>query len=112
MERKMKTCSRCGEDKHVIEFYSYHGKVRPECKKCTIERNRIYQKSVPRASRYIGDEEQRAYYRAYYESHKEKFAEYRRTFKERHPEYHQHRRQKGKNMRFRKDPNRSHMDSE
>jgi len=70
------------------DFYFSKGKIRPECKKCTIARNIRYQKKVKSWKKRITDyHENREYMLNYYAENKEKFAEYRKTFLEKHPGY-------------------------
>jgi hypothetical protein len=70
------------------EFYFSKGKIRSECKKCTIKRNLAYQKKAQswkkRCSNYS---DHREYMLNYYADNRDKFAEYRRTFLEKHPGY-------------------------
>ncbi len=84
----LKICSKCKKEKEVQDFYSCAGKWRSECKKCTIKRNVKYQRRV-RAwrTRYGGDDERREYMRTYYAQNKDKFAEYRKRFVEKYPDY-------------------------
>jgi len=86
---KLKTCSKCNKEKYAFEdFYLCAGKLRSECKMCTIKRNVKYQKKVKSwKHRYIDDETRRIYMRAYYNKNKDKFSRYRSEFRERHPEY-------------------------
>ena len=71
------------------DFYLCQGKPRSECKQCTIDKNIRYQKRVKAwKHRFINDEERRSYMTEYYAKNKEKFAEYRLTFKKKYPEYH------------------------
>lgn len=79
-----KNCKICGKRKPDTDFYVCGGKIRGECKKCTIKRNSIYQK---KANKSVDREERKIYQRHYYAEHKKQFAEYRLRFKQRHPDY-------------------------
>jgi hypothetical protein len=55
---------------------------------CTIKRNVRYQKEIkPWRIRYTESGEQRSYMQDYYAKNKLKFVEYRRTFKQKNPDY-------------------------
>lgn len=86
---EIKICSRCNSAKDAqTDFYICKGKRRSECKKCTIKKNVRYQKRVESwKHRFVDNDEKRSYMADYYIKHKEKFIEYRRKFKERHPDY-------------------------
>lgn len=96
-----KICSKCNCAKvSETDFYMCQGKMRSECKACTIKKNVRYQKQTKSwMHRFIDDEQQRSYMVDYYAKNKEKFAEYRRKFKERYPEYHKEYARKRKNER-------------
>ena len=82
-----KICSCCKLEKDMKEdFYFSKGKIRPECKKCTIKRILICQRKKKAWKNRIA-EYSSEYSKAYYADHKEKFAEYRKSFLERHPGY-------------------------
>ena len=95
----LKICSRCNSLKTEEDFYICRGIVRSECKPCTIKKNVNYQK-LKRSwmSRFIDEEEQKSYMLNYYAEHKDKFAEYRRKFKEKYPGYHKDYRRARKKM--------------
>ena len=85
----LKRCSLCKTEKDMkVDFYFSKGKIRPECKKCTIQRNMAYQRKVKswkkRCSDYASNRE---YMLQYYQDNKDRFAEYRKTFLDRHPDY-------------------------
>lgn len=85
----LKICSKCNMAKIAEkDFYMCQGKMRSECKACTIKKNVRYQKSV-KAWKYrcTDTEEKRSYMNEYYAKNKEKFAGYRKKFKEKYPEY-------------------------
>lgn len=96
-----KICSKCNCAKEAqTEFYMCQGKMRSECKACTIKKNVRYQKQTKAwLHRFVDDDEQRSYMVEYYAKNKQKFAEYRRKFKERYPEYHKEYARKRKNER-------------
>lgn len=83
-----KTCSQCNMAKEIKDFYLCSGKYRSECKKCTVEKNTRYQRSV-RAykSVTVEGERRRLYMRQYYNNNKEKFASYRSKFRSIYPDY-------------------------
>jgi len=84
----LKICSRCNTAKEPTFFYTCKGKTRSECKACTIKRNGLYQqKNRSWKNRFVDNDEQKSYMTAYYAAHKDKFAQYRKTFREKHPEY-------------------------
>lgn len=84
-----KRCSCCKTEKPIkTDFYFSKGKIRSECKKCTIHRNIIYQRKAKTWKKRSSENSyDREYARQYYQDHKEAFSEYRRTFLERHPGY-------------------------
>ena len=88
-DEEKKICSRCGEDKILFnDFYMCLGKLRSECKKCTIARNAKYQrKKRPWKKRFIDGDETRDYHKEYYQNNKEKYKEYRRCFMAKNPHY-------------------------
>lgn len=86
---QMKVCSRCMSKKLLrTDFYMCEGIYRSECKACTIKRNTKNQRaSKIWKNRLFDPKKQRKYQLAYYAKNKEKFAEYRRRFREKHPNY-------------------------
>ena len=85
---KLKTCSKCRNEKEETDFYRCLGKIRGECKKCTSKRNTLYQKKNEYwKRRYVDGDSARSYQREYYAKNKEKFAAYRAEFKLRYPDY-------------------------
>lgn len=98
---EIKICSKCHAAKSSItDFYKCQGKIRSECKSCTIRKNVLYQKQNKAwLQRFVDSEQQKSYMVDYYAKNKEKFAEYRRKFKERNPEYHKEYARKRKNER-------------
>lgn len=97
----LKICSKCNRAKDtVMDFYLCQGKSRSECKECTINKNVRYQKRVKSwKNRFIDNDSQRSYMVDYYSKNKDKFAEYRRQFKLRNPEYYKQYSRKRKNER-------------
>lgn len=84
-----KICSNCNKSKSVSDFYLCMGRLRGECKKCTIKKNTLHQKKTKVwLYRYSSSLERREYLRNYYAQNKEKFAQYRKEFRERYPGYH------------------------
>lgn len=84
----LKICSKCNTAKDSDSFYSSKGKIRSECKACTIKKNVYYQKKTKSwKNRFIDSDEKRSYMVDYYAKNRDKFAEYRKTFREKHPEY-------------------------
>jgi hypothetical protein len=96
---EFKICSKCNSPKSAdTDFYRCQGKMRSECKACTIRKNVHYQKQTKAwLHRFVDDDEQRSYMVDYYSKNKEKFAEYRRKFKERYPDYYKEYTRKRKN---------------
>lgn len=85
---ELKICSRCDSAKFINEFYRCQGKIRSECKECTIRKNVYYQKQVQAwKHRFVHSDKQRSYMVEYYAKNKERFAGYRRKFKEKYPDY-------------------------
>ena len=83
-----KKCSVCNKRKDLKEFYLCAGKHRSECKICTIKKNGKRQKSGKTwRTRYKNDDSRQAYMREYYAKNKEKFEQYRQTFRDKHPGY-------------------------
>ncbi len=84
-----KTCTGCHKAKdREKDFYISQGRVRSQCKECIIKKNVQYQIDTQAwLMRDSDDEQRRAYMVEYYAKNKEKFAEYRRKFKNSHPEY-------------------------
>lgn len=85
----IKRCSCCKVEKDMKnDFYFSKGKIRSECKKCTIRRSLAYQRKVKSWKRRSADyASQREYMINYYAENKDKFAMYRKTFLEKHPDY-------------------------
>jgi hypothetical protein len=80
------------------DFYLCQGKVRSECKKCTIKKNVRYQRRVKAwKHRYVDNDEKRSYMIEYYAANKEKFAAYRAKRKAKFPDYHKEYARKRKN---------------
>ena len=83
-----KTCTHCKEEKLITDFYAHKGQPRGDCKECTKKKNMAYQSKYKTwLTRYKDLSERRAYMSEYYANNKEKFAEYTRRFREKHPEY-------------------------
>lgn len=78
-----KKCSKCKRFKPFIDFYFSKGRYRSECKRCTIRHLCKTQKAKRKGLKI----EDRGYRIEYYANNKDKFAEYRRRFRERHPNY-------------------------
>lgn len=97
----LKICSKCNCAKDSnTDFYMCQGRWRSECKACTISKNVRYQKRVKAwQHRFVDNDEQRSYMVDYYAKNKEKFAEYRRQFKERNPDYYKEYARRRKNER-------------
>jgi hypothetical protein len=89
MKGDLKICSKCHKAKDPsLDFYMCAGRWRSECKQCTIKRNIKYQKKTKAwKHRYGNDEDRKQYMREYYNRNKEKFAQYRSDFRDKHPEY-------------------------
>lgn len=101
-----KTCSRCKSTKQEKDFYLCQGKLRSECKACTIKKNVAYQKQVKTwKHRFVDNDVHRSYMVEYYAKNKEKFAEYRRQFKVRYPEYYKEYARNRLNKRNARQPN-------
>ena len=85
----LKKCSKCAENKSLKnDFYYVKGKVRSECKKCTIRASVEFQrKRKTWLIRQKGDEKRPSYMLAYYAKNKDKFPEYRKRFEEKYPGY-------------------------
>lgn len=85
-----KKCSKCKCVKNAHEdFYRCQGNIRSDCKKCAIKHNVAYQRKAKTwMHRHVDGDEQKSYMVDYYQKNKEKFAQYRRQFKERYPDYH------------------------
>lgn len=94
-----KTCSVCRQLKdEATEFYCYKGNYRGNCKTCHVKKSVIYQRENETwKNKFIDDEHRVHYLRDYYAKNKEKFAEYRRIYKEKHPDYHKDYARKRKN---------------
>ena len=88
-KENLKRCSKCHQYKDESkDFYVCLGTIRGECKKCTVKRNVSYQKKNKSwRNRFVDEERQRSYMVDYYAKNKEKFAEYKRKFKEKNPDY-------------------------
>ena len=79
-----KVCSKCGREKHLMEFYLDYqrGRRRPDCKACVRgRRRRHYQANGPRCR------EQSRQYKA---AHSDRTREAQRAWRRRHPERHRH----------------------
>lgn len=83
-----KVCTVCHQDKDLSQFYCYKGHYRGECKKCKGKKNVAQSKRRATQKSELDKEQTRIYARAYYARNKQKFEEYRKTFSERHPDYH------------------------
>jgi len=85
---ELKICSRCNCAKTEDCFYLCLGKIRSECKACTIRKNVKYQRQTKAwMHRFVDNDGQRSYMVDYYSKNKERFAAYRRKFREKYPEY-------------------------
>jgi len=86
---QVKICSRCMAKKPLrTDFYFCRGTYRSECKVCTIKRNVVIQRDTQAWKKRLYDADKRnAYAVEYYSKNKAKFAEYRKRFKEKHPNY-------------------------
>ena len=85
---KPRKCTKCHELKDIKnDFYVCKGITRGECKRCTVKTNVLYRRKKGPTYHTTDPQERKAYMKKYYDANKEKFAEYRHTFKERHPEY-------------------------
>ena len=84
-----KNCSKCRKQKILhLDFYMCKGRYRSECKACTIKRNVAHQKEKRTwLDREVDEEARKAYMREYYAENKGKFAEYRKVFRMKYPEY-------------------------
>lgn len=83
-----KICTNCKEIKDISDFYVCGGQLRGDCKECTKKKNLTYQrKHKTWLTRFKDMTERREYMKEYYANNKEKFAEIRRRFKEKHPDY-------------------------
>ena len=83
-----KHCKRCEETKLLEDFYVCKGRMRPECKQCTIKQNSEHQKKKkPWRTRNIDHDSHKLYMREYYARNKDKFKIYRERFKEKFPGY-------------------------
>lgn len=84
-----KKCTHCLKNKDASkDFYLCSGRIRGECKACTINKNVKYQKKVGAWKvKFKDDATRHEYMREYYKNNKEKFARYRAEFKLRNPEY-------------------------
>ena len=93
---QMKVCSRCQERKLLrTDFYMCSGRYRSECKKCSSKFAVIRQRETEAwKTRFATHEERKSYANQYYAKNKDKFAEYRRRFKERHPDYYKKNKEK------------------
>lgn len=90
MSSNLRVCRKCKKEKVAEkDFYVCKGKMRGECKVCTIKANVKYQqKNKSWRNRFVDEDSGRSYMSEYYANNKEKFAEYGRKFRERNPEYH------------------------
>lgn len=104
VDSDLKICSRCNRAKHgEDDFYMCQGKYRSECKACTIKKNvRYQQKTKSWRYRFVDNDEKRPYMADYYANHKKEFAEYRRKFLERNPDYHKEYARKRKALKAKK----------
>ncbi len=94
-----KICSRCNISKNQSDYYICQGRVRSECKKCTIKKNVTYQKRTQAwKNRFLDSNEHRTYMADYYLRNKEKFAEYRRKFMKKYPNYYKEYARQRKNV--------------
>ncbi len=93
---QLKICSRCMAKKMLrTDFYLCRGQYRSECKVCTIKQNVVNQRDTQAwKKRLIDTDDRRSYQLEYYQKNKAKFAEYRKRFKEKHPNYYQERKEK------------------
>jgi hypothetical protein len=100
-----KKCSKCHKSKIIhMDFYMCQGKYRSECKMCTIKKNVKHQKKTKAwRHRFVDNDEKRLYSVEYYANHKEQFAEYRRKFKERYPNYYKEYHQRRKMEKLKKE---------
>lgn len=104
---EMKTCTRCNKTKKADgNFYICLGKMRSECKACTILKTGSYQKKKQPWKTRRDENGRDAYMAEYYAKHKHKFAEYSRKFKERNPEYHKEHARKYKETKMKKNPSK------
>ena len=105
MECDQRACITCGIVKNMFkDFYICKKSYRRECKVCFIKKNVQYQQKVKYwKKRFIDREKTISYSYEYYQNHKEKFKEYRKTFIDKHPgyykQYHQNRAQAIKNKK-------------
>lgn len=81
-----KRCTKCKRVCNETEFHVCSGRPLSECKECRRERSRRDQKKY-NDTRNLDPEAYRAYRLGYYHQNKDKFAEYRANFRERHPDY-------------------------
>lgn len=86
---RLKVCTRCHQSKNLLkDFYSSKGKIRSECKKCTISRNSRYQSKMKSwRFRFVDNDVKRSYMSEYYRKNKEKFAQYQDNFRKKNPDY-------------------------
>lgn len=85
---ELKTCSKCNEPKETRDFYLNKGKLRSECKKCSLKKIKEYQsKQPPRKVKIVDKDARNAYAREYRKKHPEKFKKYREDFLARNPGY-------------------------
>jgi len=102
---KLKRCSICREEKEANkDFYICSGRPRTECKKCTSKKN-VKRQRISRIEngRIESQDWRREYMKKYYHENKNKFAEYRKKFKESHPHYYKMYYQKQKNPQLEND---------
>jgi len=83
-----KTCSKCGKEKALENYYTSKGKTRGQCKKCIIRQNvRHQQETRSWENRVIDKEARRAYMKVYCEKNKAKISENNRQFRLKNPDY-------------------------
>ncbi len=85
----IKKCSKCrqSKDQH-LDFYVNQGRIRSECKVCTIKRNVKRQKLLqPWKHRFADEISRKEYAKEYYAKNRERFAQYRADFRKKNPEY-------------------------
>lgn len=82
-----KTCSKCGQTKHLNFFYTNNGVYRSACKKCIITQNINYQSRAKPWRYKVSAIDRALYMQEYREKNKEKFVIYRKRFLENHPGY-------------------------
>lgn len=102
MNNNIKVCSKCKLELELDNFYLC-GKdknapyYKSECKKCSIERNLIYQKLHKKKKTLT--KKQRDAAKTYYKQNKERWKLYRQRFLEKHPGYYKSYLQSGLGVR-------------